>query len=219
MRQKLIDEIKMEVILTAPFLGKSKLDDSVIQALNTVDRHKFVVEELQSLSYENRPLPIGYGQTISQPYIVAIMTDLLQLTKDSVVLEIGTGSGYQAAVLAEIVKHVYTLEIIKPLSIQAKNRLQELQYHNITVANKDGHFGWKEHAPFDAIIITAAATDIPQPLIAQLKPGGIMIIPVGAQFHVQHLILVKKSLDNKITTEQILPVQFVPLVAGGHGDE
>jgi protein-L-isoaspartate(D-aspartate) O-methyltransferase len=174
-----------------------------------------VPADLQRLAYENRPLPIGYGQTISQPYIVALMTDLLDVRDDDVVLEIGTGSGYQAAVLAAVVKHVYTVEIIPELAQQATARLKRLRYDNVTTRAADGYYGWEEHAPFAGIIVTAAANHVPPPLIKQLKPGGRMIIPVGNPFSTQQLVVVEKSPSGAISTRKVLPVRFVP-VTGGH---
>jgi protein-L-isoaspartate(D-aspartate) O-methyltransferase len=162
-------------------------------------------------AYENRPLPIGYGQTISQPYIVALMTDLLDLSKEDKVLEVGTGSGYQAAILNELTPNVFTIEIIEPLGKNAIETYKRLQLDNINVRIGDGYFGWEEHAPFDAIIVTAAADHVPPPLVKQLKNGGRMVIPVGSRFFVQQLVLVTKDDKGKITTKQMLPVRFVPL--------
>ena len=173
-------------------------------------RHRFVPGDLQSQAYENRPLPIGYGQTISQPYIVALMTDLLELEAGDVVLEIGTGSGYQAAILSRLVRQVYSIEIIPELAKSSSERLGRLGFDNVEVQNKDGYYGWQEHAPFDAIIVTAAISHIPPPLVRQLKPGGVLIIPVGPVFQVQQLSLVKKDLEGELITRQILPVRFVP---------
>ena len=178
-------------------------------------RHLFIPSHLKSLAYSDGPLPIGEGQTISQPYIVALMTELLQLKGGEQVLEIGTGSGYQAAVLAELSARVYTIEIIEPLGQLAQKRLARLGYGNITVRIGDGYYGWEEYAPFDAIIITAAASHVPPPLVRQLKPGGRMIIPVGPRFLVQFLSIVDKHLDGSVTMREILPVQFVPLT-GDH---
>jgi protein-L-isoaspartate(D-aspartate) O-methyltransferase len=163
------------------------------------------------LAYANRPLPIGHGQTISQPYIVAVMTDLLGVDRDDVVLEVGTGSGYQTAILAQLGQHVYTMEIIQELADEARERLQRLGYTNISTRVGDGYYGWEEHAPFDAIMVTAAASHIPPPLLRQLKPGGHMVIPVGGPFLTQQLLLVSKDTDGQITTRQVLPVAFVPL--------
>jgi protein-L-isoaspartate(D-aspartate) O-methyltransferase len=186
-----------------------------MEVMGKVPRHEFVPDSQKPYAYENRPLPIGYGQTISQPYIVALMTDLLDITEASVVLEVGTGSGYQAAILAECVKEVYSVEIIKELGEQARDRLNRLGYNNTRVQVADGYHGWKEHAPFDGIIVTAAGSHIPPPLIEQLKPGGKMVIPVGAPFMTQQLLLVEKGEDGTTRTRQILPVAFVPLT-GGH---
>ncbi len=184
-------------------------DRRVLEAMRRVPRHVFVDPTLWSEAYGDHPLGIGHGQTISQPYIVAIMTDLLGVKSGGVVLEVGTGSGYQAAVLSRLVSRVYSVEIIAPLAQQATERLRP--YHNITVRHSDGYHGWKDAAPFDAIIVTAAASHIPPPLIEQLKPGGTMIIPVGGPFTTQYLLLVRKNADGRITTRQLLPVSFVPL--------
>ncbi len=207
----MVDVIQREVKSTRGYLGRERLGKNVIDAMEKVPRHAFVLPMNRKYAYENRPLPIGYGQTISQPYIVAIMTDLLDLDPSDRVLEIGTGSGYQAAVLAEVVKEVYTIEVIGELGVAASNRLEKLGYKNIKTRIGDGYYGWKEHAPYDAIIVTAAAGNIPPPLLQQLKPGGRMIIPVKSLFQVQHLILVSKDDKGAITTRQILPVRFVPL--------
>ncbi len=187
-------------------------DQSVLNAMKNVLRHEFVPPYLKSRAYEDRPLPIGYGQTISQPYIVALMTDLLNLNKDSRVLEVGTGSGYQAAVLAQIAGEVYSVEIIAPLHERAEQTLEKLGYKNISTLNKDGYFGWEAHSPYDAIIVTCASDFIPPPLIKQLKKGGRMCIPVGPPFKVQHLVLVEKGQKGKIFTKVITSVRFVPLV-------
>lgn len=210
-RQQLIREIRQDVSFTSHYLGKSALAPEAIKALESVPRHEFVPEEEKRYAYQNRPLPIGHGQTISQPYIVAIMTDLLEPEATDKVLEVGTGSGYQAAILAEIVDKVYTIEIIEPLGVEADQRLQRLRYTNIHTRIGDGYYGWESEAPFDSIVVTAAAGHIPPPLIAQLKPGGRMIIPVGSRFMTQQLLLVTKQEDGTIRTRQILPVRFVPL--------
>ena len=189
----------------------TKFDDKVIAALGTVKRHEFVPGQQRRFAYENRPLRIGYGQTISQPYIVALMTELIKTDSDDVVLEIGTGSGYQAAMLAKLVKHVYSIEIIAELASAARARLARLGYDNVTTKLSDGYYGWVEHAPFDAIIVTAAASHVPPPLIQQLKPGGRMVIPVGGRFMTQQLLLLEKTADNEIITRQIAAVRFVPL--------
>lgn len=210
-RRQLVQVIEADVRMTSQYLDKQALDPRVMNALGKVLRHEFVPTAVQRFAYLNRPLPIGYGQTISQPYIVAIMTDLLKPASDYKVLEIGTGSGYQAAVLAELVKQVYSIEIIKPLGEQAASRLSRLSYHNITTKVGDGYYGWEANAPFDAIIVTAVASHIPPPLIKQLKVGGRMVIPVGSGFLTQQLLLVTKEEGGKIATRQILPVRFVPL--------
>lgn len=214
-RQKLIDVIEQDVRETSLYLDKEALDPRIMIAMAKVQRHEFVPDDEKRFAYLNRPLPIGYGQTISQPYIVAIMTDLLKVSETSKVLEVGTGSGYQAAILAELVDRVFSIEIITPLSKQAHARLKRLGYTNIQVKQGDGYYGWEEHAPFDAIIVTAAASHVPPPLIKQLKPGGRMMIPVGSRFMTQALLLVTKQADGKVTTRQILPVRFVPLT-GSH---
>ena len=214
-RDRMIKEIEGDVKATSRRIGKKQLSRSVMKAMAIVPRHEFVPKNLKHSAYVNRPLPIGYGQTISQPYIVALMTDLLDVESGDVVLEIGTGSGYQAAILAELVKRVYTIEIIKALGQQAKERLKDLGYQNITALVADGYYGLEEYAPFDGIIVTAAANHIPPPLIRQLRPGAKMVIPVGGPFMTQQLMLVEKKEDGKIVTRQVLPVIFVPLT-GGH---
>ncbi|UCC57547.1 MAG: protein-L-isoaspartate(D-aspartate) O-methyltransferase [Gammaproteobacteria bacterium] len=211
----MVAEIEADVRMTSMALERDTLDPRVLQAMGTVPRHRLVPERVLHAAYENRPLPIGHGQTISQPYIVAIMTELLNTTPSDRVLEIGTGSGYQAAILAELVAQVYTMEIIEPLGLLARDNLNQLGYDNISVRIDDGYYGWKEQAPFDAIVVTAAASHIPPPLIEQLKPGGSMIIPVGSRFMVQQLVLVEKEMDDTVITRQVLPVRFVPLT-GGH---
>ncbi len=211
-RQELVDIIKADVVMTSDFLGQGSLDKRVLDAIGKVPRHEFVPENERSYAYENRPLPIGYGQTISQPYIVAIMTDLLKLKKSDRVLEVGTGSGYQAAIFAELADSVYTREIVKELAEMAAENLKKTGYDTVHTRIGDGYYGWESASPFDAIAVTAVASHIPPPLIKQLKPGGRMVIPVGTQFMTQYLILVTKDIDNKVTTRQILPVMFVPLL-------
>jgi protein-L-isoaspartate(D-aspartate) O-methyltransferase len=210
-RRQMVDEIAALTRETATETGKPTLDPRVIATLGRVPRHQFVPSDQQRAAYKNRPLPIGYGQTISQPYIVALMTDLMSLGPGHVVLEIGTGSGYQAAILAELAQTVCTIEIIEPLAREAEQRLRSLGYARARTRIGDGYHGWEDCGPFDAIIVTAAASHIPPPLIRQLKPGGRMVIPVGAPFLTQQLMLVEKSRDGSIITRQILPVRFVPL--------
>ena len=209
-RQSMIDELQVYAKL-ARDTDASRLSDAVLKAMNTVERHRMVPASQIPYAYENRPLPIGHGQTISQPYIVALMTELIEPEADDVVLEVGTGSGYQAAVLAELVEQVYSIEIIEPLATQAKYRLKSMGYSNVTTKLGDGYFGWEEHAPFDAIVVTAAASHVPPPLIEQLKPGGLMIIPVGGRFMTQTLLLLEKTDDGEIITRQYGAVRFVPL--------
>ncbi len=183
---------------------------ATLKAMRSVERHRLVPRSQVKNAYDDRPLPIGHGQTISQPYIVAYMTEVIQPKPEMKILEIGTGSGYQAAVLAEIVDRVYTIEIVGALANSARNNLENLGYNNIEVKHADGYYGWEEHAPFDAIVVTAASEFIPPPLIEQLKEGGKMVIPVGAPFTAQHLMLVEKQKDGKIKTTNLLPVRFVP---------
>jgi len=192
--------------------GSGRIQESqVIEAMRHVPRHLFVPPQVRSRAYRNRPLPIGEGQTISQPLIVGYMTDLLDLTSDDKVLEVGTGSGYQAAVLSEITPHVFTIEIIESLAKQASKRLQQLGYTTIRIRQGDGYYGWEEYAPFEAIIVTAAAGHIPPPLLDQLKPGGRMVIPIGGTYEVQTLMLVTKDTRGEVKTRQLMPVRFVPM--------
>ena len=184
-------------------------DELTIEAMKKVDRHKLVPSEVRHLAYQDRPLPIGFGQTISQPYMVAYMTESIRPGENFKVLEIGTGSGYQAAVLAEIVAEVYTVEIVEDLGKRAANDLRDMGYQNIHFKIGDGYYGWQEHAPYDAIIVTAATEHIPPPLIKQLKDGGRMIIPVGSPFMTQQLVIVEKK-GKRIRSRNLMPVRFVP---------
>jgi len=195
-------------MVNSQILAREIKDNAVLDAMRKVKRHLFVPDEMKPYSYTDGPLPIGEGQTISQPYIVAIMTELLEPKKDDKVLEIGTGSGYQAAILAEIVKEVYTIEIVPKLAKTAEERLKELGYKNITVKCGDGYQGWLEHAPFDGIIVTAAPDHIPQPLVDQLKVGGKLVIPVGDLY--QELIVLTKTKDG-VKKKSVIPVRFVPM--------
>jgi len=210
-RQQMLAEVKQMMAMTKSYTGKASLDKRVGEAMMAVPRHKFVPPDSRPYAYQNTALPISHKQTISQPYIVALMTDLAAVTSESVVLEVGTGSGYQAAVLSELVSHVYSIEIIEPLGLEAKSLLQELGYDNVTVKIGDGYHGWPEHAPFDAILVTAAAEHIPEQLTQQLKPGGRLVIPVGKQGQPQSLRVLTKGVDGEIEQRDVLSVAFVPL--------
>ena len=213
-RRDMIAAVNSMVADTRSYTGLASLDDKVMQAMAAVPRHEFVPAPLRKFAYLNDPLPIGERQTISQPYIVALMTHLAAPDKAAVVLEVGTGSGYQAAVLSRLVHHVYTIEIIEALGKRAKNTLARLGYDNVTVTIGDGYNGWQEHAPYDAIIVTAAPEHVPQPLIEQLKTGARMVIPVGAQYQYQSLQVLEKQKSGKIEIKDVLPVGFVPLTRG-----
>jgi protein-L-isoaspartate(D-aspartate) O-methyltransferase len=204
-------DIEDEVAYTRREIGKDALDERVMAAMASVPRDRFIPECDRHRAFANGPVPIGHGQTISQPYIVALMTDLLDPRSDSVILEVGTGSGYQAAVLAELVRHVYSIEIVGALAEAAGQRLQQLGYENVTVRHGDGYRGWPEHAPFDGIVVTAAAPHIPPPLVEQLKPGGRLVIPVGQPGGVQDLMVLEKSADGSVSHRHLLAVAFVPL--------
>src|SRR5262245_55573991 len=210
-RSRMVADIAAMARETGFETGRPKFADPVMAAMGKVPRHRFVPFLQHSFAYDNRPLPIGEGQTISQPYIVALMTDLLDPKSTDRVLEVGTGSGYQAAVLAELVAKVYTIEIVEPLGKRAAKLLGDLGYRNIEVRIGDGYVGWPAAAPFDAIVVTAAPAEVPQPLIDQLKPGGRMVIPIGGSADVQQLLLVEKRADGTATTKRTLPVRFVPL--------
>ena len=210
----MIADIREMVADTRSYTGVAALDEKVMQAMAMAPRHEFVPHSLREFAYLNNPLPIGEGQTISQPYIVALMTHLMNVDEDAVVLEVGTGSGYQSAVLSRLVRHVYTIEIIETLGMRAENTLTRLGYDNVTVKIGDGYAGWKEHAPFDAIIVTAAPEEVPQPLLDQLKTGARLVIPVGPQHGYQSLQVLEKQQSGEIKVTDILPVGFVPLVKG-----
>jgi protein-L-isoaspartate(D-aspartate) O-methyltransferase len=210
-RAGMVQVLQSEAHYAADALGSSRFDSRVLDAMGRVPRHLFVPKSLRGLAYTNRPLPIGHGQTISQPFIVALMTDLIDPDPQDRVLEIGTGSGYHAAIIAELVDRVCTIEIIPALGRIAAERLEMLGYRNVRAKVADGYYGWPDCGPFDSIVVTAAASHVPRPLIEQLKPGGRMIIPVGSAFFFQHLMLVEKHADGRITTRQLLPVRFVPL--------
>jgi protein-L-isoaspartate(D-aspartate) O-methyltransferase len=214
-RQQMIADIEGYVETTVKAINKKSIDPAIMRVMATIPRHEFVPPGMRSRAYDNEPLPIGYGQTISQPYIVALMTQLLQPQPEHRVLEIGTGSGYQAAVLSPLVKQVYSIEIVEELGKSSKQLLARLGYDNVETRISDGYDGWPEQAPFDSIIVTAAISHIPPPLVQQLKKGGSMLIPVGTRFQTQYLTLVEKDLQGAITSRQVLPVYFVPFT-GGH---
>ncbi len=196
-------------MVESQIVARGVRDERLLEAMRKVARHLFVPEQLQDAAYDDSPLPIGYGQTISQPYIVAVMTECLRLRGGERVLEVGTGSGYQAAVLAEIADSVFTIEIVSALAKEAKERLRRLGYGNVVVREGDGYRGWPEKAPFDAVIVTAAPDHVPQPLVDQLKVGGRMVIPVGAMY--QELVVVTKESEKRVREESVLPVRFVPM--------
>lgn len=210
LRRMMIGEVRKMAHETGDYPA-TPISERVLDVMAEVPRHRFVPDSERYAAYFNHPLPIGYGQTISQPYIVALMTDLLRLDKRHTVLEVGTGSGYQTAALSALAGQVYSIEIVEPLAAHAAGLLRELGYANVEVKSGDGHQGWPEHAPYDGIIVTAAADEIPQTLIDQLKPGGRMVIPVGGWSHVQELMLITKDMDGDAHRKDILPVRFVPL--------
>jgi protein-L-isoaspartate(D-aspartate) O-methyltransferase len=214
-RQTMVAEVAAMARAFGAGTARGSIDARVLGVLERLPRHDFVPAVMRASAYENRPLPIGHGQTISQPYIVAVMTDLLKVGAGDTALEIGTGSGYQAAVLAELGVKVSTIEIVEPLAREAAERLRRLGYGGIATRIGDGYHGWPEQGPFDAIMVTAAASHVPPPLLRQLKPGGRMVIPVGAAFQTQQLMLVEKRADGTVTTRQMMPVIFVPLT-GSH---
>lgn len=208
--RRMLEDIRREVLYTADETGLPGFHEAVMAAMAAVPRARFVPQGLESAAFDNGPLPIGHGQTISQPYIVALMSELLRVGKESVVLEVGTGSGYQAAVLSELVQQVYSLELVPELASAAAERLQRLGYQNVEVRQGDGYHGWAEHAPYDGIIVTAAAPHIPQALIEQLRIGARLVIPVGDAYGPQRLMVVTRHKEN-VDERVILPVAFVPL--------
>jgi protein-L-isoaspartate(D-aspartate) O-methyltransferase len=214
MREQMIAEVVADAVFLTPRIGKSSFDSRVIEVMGRIPRHEFVPVELQAYSYINSPLPVGYGKTVSQPFIVALMTDLLEPKLGDTVLEVGAGVGYQAAILAELVKQVYSIELIEDLALETRKRLQRLGYRNIEIGVGNGYYGWSEHAPFDRIMVTAAPDLIPPPLIAQLKPGGKIVIPTGIPDK-QQLVVLEKSTDGKLATREVLPVRFSELDEGG----
>jgi len=210
-RRRMVEEVVALARESRAATGRVTLSERVLSAMAKVPRHDFVPADQKAAAYANRPLPIGLGQTISQPFIVALMTDLMEVKPGDRVLEIGTGSGYQAAVLAELAGTVYTVEIVEPLAREAAGRLKQLGYRNVVAKSGDGYQGWPEHAPFDAIMVTAAPREVPQPLIEQLKPGGRLVVPVGGQANGQDLLLIEKRPDGTVARRNILAVRFVPL--------
>lgn len=213
MRQQMIAEVVADAVFLTAQLGKASFSARVIDVMGRIPRHEFVPLELQPYAYVNSPLPVGYGKTISQPFIIALMTDLLDPQPGDIVLEVGAGVGYQAVILSELVKQVYSIELIEELALDTRRRLGRLGYRNIEVGVGNGYYGWSEHAPFDKIIVTAAPDLIPPPLIAQLKPGGKMVIPTGIPDK-QQLVLVEKAESGKLATREVLPVRFSELEEG-----
>ena len=207
----MLDAVRASVSDSSDYTGINQLSDHVMAALGSVPREEFVPTAYRHRAYDNTPLPIAAGQTISQPLIVALMTELLDPQPDDVVLEVGTGSGYQAAVLSSLVARVYSIEIVEELAHSADAVLHELGYNNVAVRAGDGYAGWPEHAPFDGIIVTAAAEELPPPLLQQLKPGGKLIIPVGETHGYQELLLIEVDSNGEIDRQSVLPVRFVPL--------
>jgi protein-L-isoaspartate(D-aspartate) O-methyltransferase len=214
MRQQMIAEVVADAVFLTPQIGKSSFDARVIEVMGRIPRHEFVPVELQAYSYINSPLPVGYGKTVSQPFIIALMTDLLEPHAGDTVLEVGAGVGYQAAILSELVKQVYSIELIEELALETRRRLRRLGYRNIEIGVGNGYYGWSEHAPFDKIMVTAAPDLIPPPLISQLKPGGRIVIPTGIPDK-QQLVVLEKSADGKLTTREVLAVRFSELEEGG----
>ncbi len=209
--QRMVETICAEARSAAPWVGSSTISSQVLDAMAQIPRHKFVPKGLEHAAYHNSPLPIGHGQTISQPYIVALMTDLLCLTPESRVLEVGTGSGYQAAVLSCLAKEVISIEIVEALADDARQRLKQLGYDNVTVIHGNGREGYIACAPYDAVIVTASPQSVPPALFEQLKPGGRMVIPVEGSYYQQELILIEKNEKGELRSKTILPVAFVPL--------
>jgi len=213
MRQQMVAEVVADAVFLTQQLGKSAFNSRVIDAMGRTPRHEFVPVELQAYSYINSPLPVGYGKTVSQPFIVALMTDLLEPQAGDSVLEVGAGVGYQAAVLSDLVKQVYSIEIIEELALETRRRLARLGYRNVEIGVGNGYYGWSEHAPYDKIIVTAAPDLIPPPLIGQLKAGGKLVIPTGIPDR-QQLVVLEKSADGKLGTREVLPVRFSELEEG-----
>lgn len=214
-RAAMVATIEQYARMTPGVFEDGAIDPAVLEVMATIPRHEFVPDRVRDLAYTDQPLPIGYGQTISQPFIVAMMTDLLAVEPGDTVLEIGTGSGYQAAVLSPLAGAVHTIEIVPQLGDTAGAVLDDLGFENVAVRVGDGYYGWPDAAPFDAIIVTAAASHIPPPLVQQLRPGGRMVIPVGGPFAVQQLMLLERQADGGVVSRQIMPVRFVPFTGAG----
>jgi protein-L-isoaspartate(D-aspartate) O-methyltransferase len=211
-RERMIADIESGVAVTRTMTGRNHLDPRVMKAMRRVPREDFVPADVRGSAFRDGALPVGHGQTISQPYMVALMTDLLKLTGASVVLEIGTGTGYQAAILSQLARQVYSIERIPELAQTAQQRLGEMGYDNVEIRCSDGYLGWPEKAPFDGIVVTAAAPEVPPALLEQLKPGGRMVIPIGLPYSHQELMLVTKDRQGKTEIRDILGVAFVPMV-------
>ncbi len=214
LRRALMRDIRSHAKLAQQRVGLAPLDRRILKVMAQVPRHEFVPEPLKPYAYLNRPLPLGHGQNISEPYLIALMTDLAGITPGAVVFETGTGAGYQAAVLAKLAKRVYSVEIIKPLAVRAAKTLARLGYDNVSVRAGDGYFGWAKHGPYDAMIIKESMTYVPQPLLDQLKPGGRMVVPLGRAGGPQFLTLIVKDAQGRIRETRILPVLFSPLQGG-----
>ena len=211
--EQMMKDIEKEMEYSRHYIGKNSLDNRILAAMRQVPRHEFLPMDLRESAYGNHPLPIGSGQTISQPYIVALMSDLLNTKPSDIILEVGTGSGYQAAILSKLVTQVYSIEIIQNLANNASKLLKQLGYDNIAVRNSNGYLGWEEHAPFDGIIVTAAAPHIPPRLLEQLRPGARLVIPIGPPFSFQELKLIEKKANEEFEIQSLIGVSFVPLTA------
>ncbi|MFN5746663.1 MAG: protein-L-isoaspartate(D-aspartate) O-methyltransferase [Methylococcaceae bacterium] len=211
-RAAMVRQIRAEALATAVYTGLTAFSPAVMKVMARVPRHRFVAPEWVDSAYVNTPLTIGYGQTISQPFMVALMTELAAIRATATVLEIGCGSGYQAAILARLARRVYSIERVEPLAMEASQRLAAMGYSNVEVRAGDGYYGWPEQAPFDAILITAAVAEVPPPLLAQLKPGGRMVVPLGTATEGQELTVLTRHSDGMVTQQRVLPVAFVPFL-------
>ena len=213
-RATLIRNVEAHAKIMKTFAGLKPPSERVLQAMGDVPRHEFLPDKLKPFAYLNRPLPLGFGQNISEPYLIALMTDLVKISADDIVFETGTGAGYHGAILAKLAKRVYSVEIIKPLAMRASKTLSRLGFNNVEVHLGDGYFGWAEHGPYDAMIIKESMTYVPAPLLNQLKPGGRMVVPLGPPNGQQYLTLIRKGFNGKVREKRILPVQFSPLQGG-----